>query len=79
MNVLGRFDLDRSDRELYKLLHKKVTVKLEAASVMTCAAGKGFELYRMINKRLDPNNAISEHTHYVGGCPEVGIHAAQEF
>ena len=39
----------------------KLTFKLKAASVMTCSAGKGYELYKMINKRLDPNNAISEH------------------
>ena len=53
---------DRAHRELYKFLHKKLTVKLKAASVMTCQPGEGFELYRMINKRLDPNNQISEHT-----------------
>ena len=53
---------DRANRELYKFLHKKLTVKLKAASVMTCKSGEGFELYRMINKRLDPNNQISEHT-----------------
>ena len=29
-------DCDRASRELYKLLHKKLTVKLKAASVMTC-------------------------------------------
>ena len=39
-----------ADRELYKLLHKKLTVKLEAAPVLTCQAGMGFELYRIINK-----------------------------
>ena len=61
MSCLGRFDIGRADLELYKFFHKKLTVKLKAASVMTCAPGKGFELYRMINKSLDPNNAISEH------------------
>jgi hypothetical protein len=29
---------------------------------MTCQSGEGFELYRMLNKRLDPNNQISEST-----------------
>ena len=24
--------------------------------------GMGFELYRILNKKLDPNNSISEHT-----------------
>jgi hypothetical protein len=61
-SYLAFFDVDRAKRELYKFLHKKLTVKLKAASVMTCQQGEGFELYRMINKRLDPNNQISEHT-----------------
>ena len=29
---------------------------------MTCQPGEGFELYRTINKRLDPKNQISENT-----------------
>ena len=53
-------DCDRANRELYKFPHKKLTVKLKAASVRTCKSGEGFGLYRMINKRLDPNNQISE-------------------
>ena len=28
---------------------------------MTCQPGESFEFYRMINQKLDPNNAISEH------------------
>ena len=60
--MLVRFDVNRADRELYKLLHTKLTVKLKATSVLTCQAGMGFELYRIIKKKLDPNNSISEHT-----------------
>ena len=36
-------DCDRASRELYKFLHKKLTVRLKAASVMTCKSGEGFE------------------------------------
>ena len=48
-------DCDRANRELYKYLLKTLMLKLKAASVMTCQPGEGFELYRMINKRLDPH------------------------
>ena len=60
--MLKRWDTSRADRELYKFLHTKLTVSLKATSVMTCQSGMGFELYRIINKKLDPNNSISEHT-----------------
>ena len=62
MLMLARWDTSRADRELYKFLHTKLTVGLKATSVLTCQAGMGFELYRIINKKLDPNNSISEHT-----------------
>ena len=59
---LAKMDVHRANRELYKFLHKRLTVRLKAASVLTCMPGEGFELYRMLNKKLDPNNAISQHT-----------------
>ena len=62
MLMLTRWDTSRADRELYKFLHTKLTVGLKATSVLTCQSGMGFELYRIINKKLDPNNSISEHT-----------------
>ena len=52
----------KANRELYKFLHKRVTVKPKATSVMTRSPGEGFKLYRVVNKKLDPHNAISEHT-----------------
>ena len=55
-------DIHKADRELYKFLHRRLTVKLKAASIMTCQPGQGFELYRMINSKLDPCTSISEHT-----------------
>ena len=61
-NVLPRMDIHKVDRELYKFLHGRLTVKLKAASIMTCQPGQGFELYRMINSKLDPCNPISEQT-----------------
>ena len=66
MSALGQMDVGRADCELYDLLHKEITVNLNAASVMTCASGHGFELYRMINKKLDPNNDVRRHTILVG-------------
>lgn len=43
-------------------MHTTLTVTLKATSVLTCQPGMGFELYRILNKKLDPNNSISEHT-----------------
>jgi len=57
-----RWQMAAADRELYKFLHTKLTVKLKATSVLTCQPGMGFELYRILKKKLDPNNLISEHT-----------------
>ena len=37
-------------------------MKLKAAAVMTCKPGNGFELYRVVNKRMDPTNDVSRHT-----------------
>ena len=31
------------------------------ASVLTCQAGQGLDLYRIINKKLDPDNTFGEH------------------
>ena len=62
MHVLLRWDTGRADRELYKFLHTKLTVKLNDTSVLTCQSCMGFELYGIINKQLDPNNSISKHT-----------------
>ena len=61
MAILGQTDVGKADRALHNFLHKRLTVKLKVASVVTCAAGHGLDLYRMISKKLDPTNAISEH------------------
>ena len=61
-HTLLRWNMGAADRELYKFLHTKLTVQLKATSVLTCQPGMGFEIYRILNKKLDPNNSISEHT-----------------
>ena len=60
-NMLSTFDVHRANREMYKFLHKRFTVKLKAGAVMTCAPGMGFEFDSTINKELGPNNVISKH------------------
>ena len=62
MHMLLCWATGRADPELYKFLHTTLTVKLKAPSVLTCQPGMGLELYRIISKKLDPNNPISEHT-----------------
>ena len=62
MHMLLRWETGRADRELYKFLHTRLTVKLKATSVLICQLGMGFELYRIISKKLDPNHSISEYT-----------------
>ena len=61
-HLMENFNIHRANKELYKFLHRKPTVKLKASATMTCAPGMGFELYRTINKKMDPNNEISKHT-----------------
>ena len=61
-NVLNTFEIHRANRELHKLLHKRLTAKLKASAVMTCAPGMGFEFNRMIHKKPDHNNDIRMHT-----------------
>ena len=59
--LLMSFDMHKVSRDLYKFFHRQLTVKLKASAVMACAPGMGFELYRTISKKLDPNNDMSRH------------------
>ena len=63
MQMLLRWETCRADRELYKLLHIKLTVKLKATSMLTGHSGMGFELHRTINKkRIQRGNRVRDAT-----------------
>ena len=49
--MLGKMNVWKANRELYKFLHRRLTVSLKATSMMTCAPGEVFELHRTTNKK----------------------------
>ena len=59
--LLQTFNAANANRELYKFLHRKLTVKLKSGAVTTVKAGDGFELYRYLCKKLDHVSESSKH------------------
>ena len=52
---------ENASRELYKFLHKRLSVALKAETIL-CPGHDGFELYRQINSHLDPVAKVAQHT-----------------
>ena len=59
--LLKHFDVGTASRELYKFLHKKLTVAHKAGAVTTCPQGAGFDLYRYLCRKMDVLTESSKH------------------